>query len=94
MNFKGHLMAWIKVEEHVPPAGKIVIAYSAVFGSYHFAQWNGARGWLDSKGSPLQIITIWDDNELDMPFPLLDEPDEDVAKEYGFNLKRHGFYAS
>ena len=86
-------MSWIKVEEHVPPAGKIVKAYSAVYGTYHFAQWNGPRGWLDQKGAPLIIVTDWDDSETDLPFPILQEADAEIAEKYGYKIGSHGFYS-
>lgn len=87
-------MAWIKVEEHVPPAGKIVRAYSRVYGLYFFAKWSAARGWLDQKDCSIRVITEWDDAEYDFPFPILEDIDEELAKQYGFDTSSSSFYKS
>lgn len=81
-------MSWIKVEEHVPPEGKLFRVYSSVYGTYTFAKWSAARGWLSQDGDHLQVVTDWDDAEMDFPFPILDEIDTELAEKYGIPTRK------
>lgn len=81
-------MKWYQVSEHLPPEGKLFMVYSEVHGKYYYASFCSARGWLDQDKCSMKIVTHWCDFELPMPFPVLEQPDEELAKKYGFQISQ------
>jgi hypothetical protein len=69
-------------EEHTPEAGRIVIGYSAVFGTYMLCNFEPTEGWRGLDGHSLTNITHWLDQELYLPFEITNETNFELAKKY------------
>lgn len=84
-------MAFISVEDDLPPPGQFVIAYCEPYGVYEIAQFCPARGWVDQTNRKLGIISHWDNAGFYFPFPILspDEINEESLAKY--NLKKNTF---
>lgn len=79
-------MRWIESMEQLPEPNQIVLAYSEVFSNYILAQWCPAKGWMNQEGSGVKIITHWLDFYFQLPFPILEEVNEEAAKRYKIRI--------
>ena len=77
------LSAWLNVCEHVPPEGKLVLAYDEVDGVYCLAKWSAAAGWLTQLNSHLDVVTHWNDMELPLVFEIKNSRDSNALLKYG-----------
>lgn len=84
-------MRWIEVEEHLPSDEELYLTYASVFGNYQLAKWTPSRGWLDEHDSDIRVITHWMDMKLNLPYPILDSADEELAKKYKLKAQRSIF---
>jgi hypothetical protein len=76
----------IHVSEDLPPEGKLVIGYSEVHHTYYICKWTAARGWLSQKDATVQIVTHWDNTQVDFSLQISDDPNKELAKKYGFDV--------
>lgn len=76
---------WYPLSEHTPPPDEFYKVYSEAMGCYYIARYNPYIGWTDIDGQRIAIITHWCDDEIYLPFPIRNQFNEEIAREYGYN---------
>jgi hypothetical protein len=82
-----HKTFW-PVAEHQPEIDRFVLCYSEVYGEYYIACFNPHQGWQNTRGIDISYITHWCDEELYLPFPIINKFNPEIAEKYGYRYEK------